>query len=168
MESRPLAQLIAQLGDRGGGERQRARETLIAVGAPAVPSLVALLASSQDRLRWEAAKALTEIPNPAAIPGLVSLLDDPKSDIRWLAAIALINVGNRSVPQVLLALTDRAESKGFRDASHHVLHDLAQRNEVLLDILGPVLAVMGETGPVEAISSRAEAALAGLQALGSG
>ena len=168
MESRRSEELLAKLGASDGNVRQRAREALIAIGAPVVPSLVALLGSSQDRLRWEAAKALTEIPDSTAIPGLVLLLDDAKSDIRWLAAIALINVGNRSIPQVLQALTDRAESKGFRGASHHVLHDLSRRNEVLRDILGPVLAVLGETGPVEAISSRAEAARAELQALGDG
>ena len=165
MESRRLEELIAQLGDRAGGKRQRAREMLVAIGEPAIPPLVALLGSSQVRLRWEAAKALTEIPDPAAIPGLVSLLADPKSDIRWLAAIGLINTGHRSVPHVLQALTERAESKGFRDASHHVLHDLSQRDTVLRDILEPVLAVLGETDPVEVISSQAEAALRDLRAL---
>jgi HEAT repeat protein len=119
-------------------------------------------------LRWEAAKAPTETPDPAAIPGLVSLLADPKSEIRWLAAIGLINMGNRSVPPVLQSLTERAESKGFRDASHHVLHDLSQRNKVLRDILEPVLAVLGDTDPAGVISSRAEVALHELRALSGG
>ncbi len=68
MESRHLEELIAQLGDRNGGKRRQARETLVAIGEPAVPSLVALLGNPQARLRWEAAKALTQIPDPAAIP----------------------------------------------------------------------------------------------------
>ncbi len=168
MESSSLEELIAQLGDRDGGKRQRARETLVAVGEPAIPSLVALLANSQVRLRWEAAKALTEIPDPAAIPGLVSLLADPKSEIRWLAAIGLINLGNRSVPHVLQALTEQAESKGFRDASHHVLHDLSERNVVVREILAPMLAVLGETEPAGVISSRAEMTLHELRALSGG
>src|SRR5665811_2512585 len=104
------------------------------------------------RLRWEAAKALTETPDPAAIPGLVSLLADPKSEIRWLGATGLINMGNRSVPHVLQALAESAESKDFRDASHHVFHDLSQRNGVLRGILKPVLAVLGDTDPVGAVS----------------
>ena len=159
MESYRVEKLIAQLGDRDGGTRQRARETLVAIGEPAIPSLVALLGSPQVRLRWEAAKALTQIPHPAAIPDLVSLLADPESGIRWLAAIGLINVGSRSVPYVLQALTERAESKGFRDASHHVLHGVSRRNAVLREILEPVLAVLGDTGPVGVISSRSEVAL---------
>jgi HEAT repeat protein len=168
MESRRLEQLIAQLGDRDGGKRQQARETLVAIGEPAVPSLVALLESPQSRLRWEAAKALTETPDPAAIPRLISLLADPESGIRWLAAVALINMGNRSVPHVLQALTEHAESKGFRDASHHVLHDLSQRNTVVKDILEPVLVVLGDTDPAGVISSRAEVALHEWRALSGG
>ena len=165
MESRRLEELVAQLGDRDGGKRQRARETLAVVGEPTVPSLVALLGSPQAGLRWEAAKALTEIPDPAAISSLISLFADPKSEIRWLAAIGLINMGNRSVPHVLQALIEHADSKSFRDASHHVLHDLSQRNSVLEDVLKPVLAVLGETDPAGVISSRAEAALGELRAL---
>jgi HEAT repeat protein len=168
MEFPRLEELIAQLGDRAGGKRQRAREALVAIGEPAIPSLVALLGSSQFYLRWEAAKALTEIPHPAAIPGLVALLDDPKSEIRWLAAIGLINIGNRSVPLVLQAVAERADSKGFREASHHVLRDLSQRNDVLRDILRPVLDALGDTDPVEVIPLRAEVALHELRALSGG
>ena len=168
IESHRLEELIAQLGDRDGGTRQRARETLAAIGEPAVPALVALLGSSQVRLRWEAAKALTQIPHPAAIPDLVALLADPESGIRWLAAIGLVNVGGRSVPPVLQALTERAASKGFRDASHHVLRGVSRRNAVLREILEPLLAVLADTGPVVVISSRAETALHELRALSGG
>ncbi len=168
MELRRLEELVAQLGDQDGGRRLRARETLAAIGEAALPSLVELLGSPQDRLRWEAAKALTEFPDSAAIPGLVALLDDPKSEIRWLAAVGLVNMGNRPVPQVLQALTEHAGSKGFRDASHHVFHDLSERNGVLRDILKPVLAVLGDIDPIEVVASRAEAALHELRALREG
>lgn len=148
--------------------RQRARETLAVIGEPALPSLVALLASPQARLRWEAAKALTEIPDPAVIPGLISLLADPKSDIRWLAALALINIGHRTVIPLLQALIERAESKSLRDASHHVLHDLSQRNAVLRDIIKPLLDVLGAIEPAGVVSSRAAVALHELRALSDG
>jgi HEAT repeat protein len=168
MELRSLEELTARLGDQDDRVRERVRETLAIIGESALPPLVALLASPQVRLRWEAAKALTEIPDPAAIPGLVSLLGDPRSDICWLGALALINMGNRSVAPVLQALTERAESRDFRDASHHVLHDLSERNSVLKDILKPVLSVLGAIDPVEAISTRAEIALRELRALSGG
>ena len=169
MRSRWSEELIAQLGAEDGLTRERARETLVAIGEPALASLVELLGSSEALLRWEAAKALTEIPDPAAIPGLVSLLADRQSEIGWLAAIGLINTGNRSVPYVLQALTERAESKRFRSASHHVLHDLSERNTVMRDILKPVIDVLGELGPdAGVIASLAEAALHDLRVLSEG
>ena len=168
MEARCLEELMTQLGVQDGPTRRRARETLAAIGEPALPSLVALLRSPQARLRREAVKALGEIPDPAAIPGLISLLADRESEIRWLAAIGLINLGNRSVPHMLEALTERAESRSFREASHHVLHDLSERNTVLREILKPVLSVLGAVDPVEAISSLAEVALHELRALSGG
>ena len=165
MESHQLDELLTRLGDPDGVKRQRARETLAAIGEVAVPPLVGLLGNSDSHLRWEAAKALTEIPDPAAVPGLVSLLGDPKSEIRWLAAAGLIGLGNRSIPHVLRALTDHADSKDFRAASHHVFHDLAERNSVLREILEPVLAVLGDIDPAGVISTRAEVALRELLAL---
>jgi hypothetical protein len=166
METLSLEELIAQLGDRAGGKRQRARETLVAVGEPAIPSLVALLGSPEVRVRWEAAKALAEMRDRAAIPDLVSLLSDTESEIRWLAATGLIRIGNRSISHVLQALTERAESKGFREGSHHVFHDLSERNGVLRDILKPVLEVLGDYAPeAGVISSKAEMALRELRAL---
>lgn len=166
MGSSRLEELVTQLGDHDGVTRRRARETLTAIGDAAVPYLVGLLGSPQDRLRWEAAKALTETPDPAAIDGLVTLLDDPASEIRWLAAKGLIRLGNRSVPPVLRALAEHPADKGFRAASHHVLHGLSEKNGVLREIVEPVLAVLGDTDPAGIISTRAQTALIELRALG--
>jgi hypothetical protein len=49
-----LEELVAQLGDQDGVTRRRARETLAAIGEAAVPSLVELLGSHQDRSPWTA------------------------------------------------------------------------------------------------------------------
>ena len=38
--------------------REKARETLVAIGKPAVPSLIQLLSNRRPLARWEAAKAL--------------------------------------------------------------------------------------------------------------
>lgn len=165
MESRRLMELVTQLGDQDGTKRQRARETLAVIGEAAIPQLVDLLQNPVDRLRWEGAKALTEIPDAAAMPGLVSLLGDPKSEVRWLAATALIRIGNRSVPLVLQSLTEHADSKGLREASHRVFNDLSERNGVMREILKSVLAVLGDTDPPEVVSTRAELTLRELRAL---
>jgi HEAT repeat protein len=169
MGSSRLEGLIAQLGAKDGLTRQRARETLVAIGEPALVPLVGLLGSPDLQVRWEAAKALTETPDPAAIPGLIPLLADRHQEVGWLAAVALINLGNRSVPDVLKALTDRAESKSFREASHHVFHDLSERNGVLREILKPVVDALEDLSPDSGvIASRAERALQELRALSSG
>jgi HEAT repeat protein len=169
MEPRWLEELKTQLGAEDAPTRQRAREALVAIGEPAVPALVELLGSPSARLRWEAAKAFTELPEPASIPGLVLLLADRQSEIGWLAAVGLINLGNRSVPFVLQALNEHAESKRFRSASHHVLHDLSARSSVMRDILRPVLDVLDEVASdAGVISSQAEAALHELRALSEG
>ena len=131
MGSHQVDESVARLADSDGSTRRRARETLVAIGEPALPAPLELLASPQVRVRWEAAKALTEIPDPVAIPGLVALLADDESDLRWLAAIGRVNMGNRSLPYVLQSLTERAESKGLREASHHVFRDLSDRNGVI-------------------------------------
>jgi HEAT repeat protein len=168
MTSDQIEELLAKLADSDGGTRQRARETLVAIGEPAVPSLVGLLGSPQVRLRWEAAKTLTEIPDPAAIPGLVLLLADAEADIRWLAAIGLIGMGTRSLPDVLQSLAGGAESKGFRDACHHVLHDLSELDGAVREILKPVLTALGDMDPRELVAQRAETALHEVRALGEG
>ena len=168
MASDQIEALVTRLGDKDGGVRQRARETLAAIGEPALPALLELLASPQVRMRWEAAKALTESPDPVAIPGLVALLADDESDLRWLAAIGLVNIGNRSLPYVLQVLTERAESKGLREASHHVFRDLSDRNGVIRGILEPVLEVLGDTDAIGVIYARAEVALRKLRTLRGG
>ena len=161
-----LEELLCDLGSGKGLVRLRARETLAAIGEPALEALVQLLGSPEPRLRWEAAKALTEIPEPAAIPGSIALLGERRSEIRWLAAVGLINLGTRSVPYVLEALTKQAGSREFQQGSHHVFNDLAARNTVLAEILGPVLEVLDSSSPdAGIIASRAGAALEALRAL---
>ena len=169
MESSWLDRLIKELGSSNGLARLQARETLVAIGEPALGSLVELLGDSEAQLRWEAAKALTEIPEPAAIPGFIALLADRRSEIGWLAAVGLINMGSRSVPYVLQALTGQAGSKAFRQACHHVLNDLAKRNTVLQGILAPVVDVLGNVDPdAGVISSRAQVEMTELRALSGG
>jgi len=164
-----LEALVSELGSSNGSARLRARETLVAIGEPALDSLVELLGSPEARLRWEAAKALGEIPEPAAVPRLIELLGDSRSEINWLAAVALVNLGSRPVPAMLQVLTSQAGSKMFRQGCHHVFHDLSERNRVLGDILRPVLEVLRDTDPDPAvISARAEVALQAWRALSEG
>ncbi len=119
-----VASLVDALASTDGVERQLARERLQEIGGLAVPGLVRALESPSEHLRWEAAKALGEIADPAAAPALVNRLQDGKAAVRWLAAIALINLGHDALMPLLQGLEGNADSIWFRDGVHHVLHSL--------------------------------------------
>ncbi|MEO5368278.1 MAG: HEAT repeat domain-containing protein [Magnetococcus sp. WYHC-3] len=88
--SKDVTVLMDMLANKDGMLRQTAREALVKVGKPAVPSLVQALQPSQpDQVRWEAAKALSAIGDARSIPALVTTLEDPDYGVAWLAAEAL-------------------------------------------------------------------------------
>jgi HEAT repeat protein len=65
--------------------RQEARLELVQTGEPAVSALIAALQDPSEQMRWEAAKALSEIGDPYAVPALISALGDPSFGMRWTA-----------------------------------------------------------------------------------
>jgi hypothetical protein len=96
---------MGRLGSGDGMVRERARDSLVAIGGPSVHSLgKALRGPSPDQLRWEAAKALGKIGDRRSIPALVGALRDRDSDVAWLAAEGLALYGIAAWPAVLLAL----------------------------------------------------------------
>jgi hypothetical protein len=158
MSDSRLHGLVTALRSSDGGERRRARETLVLIGSPAIPLLEALL-SDRDRLvRWEAAKTLTAMIEPDNVERFVALLSDERSEIRWLAASGLIALGPRSVVPVLRALTQDAASRGRREMSHRVLKELSADNSVLAQLLKPVTEVLRGDDPAP-VASRAARAL---------
>jgi HEAT repeat protein len=152
--------LIAQLDDDSRMARQRARETLVDIGHPAVDPLINTLLNpkSDERLRWETAKALSEIGDPSAAPALVKVLEDDWSfGVRWLAAEGLISMADRGLPTLLEALIVRPESAWLREGAHHVLRILAA--EGLHYELAPVVAALDDIEPVLELPLAARTAL---------
>ncbi len=129
--------LIAKLTGNNGRERERARWALVDIGRPAVGSLIELLGNPRKQVRWEAAKALADIADPAAAEILVKTLEDKVFDVRWLAAEGLVNVGRESLVPLLQALIKRSDSPWLREGAHHVLHDLATGD--LKELLQPIV-----------------------------
>ncbi len=121
---RVLAELISDLADKSVTVRRKARLALEEIGPPAADSLVRALNNPLDRVRWEAAKALSNIADPRSAPALIARLEDKSVSIRWLAAEGLIAVGLPSLRPLLMALIDHADSVELREGAHHVLHDL--------------------------------------------
>ncbi len=152
-----LADLIEALGSDDGQKRKWARETLTLMGEPAVEELRGLLRSGSKRVRWEAAKSLVAVVDPASVEPFVALMMDGHSEVRWLAASGLIGLGPRSVTPVLELLSRDAGSQVHLDMAGRVLRGLSSDNEVLAGIVGPVADVLGhgDPGVVAANAARA-------------
>lgn len=154
----PIASLIATLNSDDGSTRTHARNSLVKIGTAAVPSLIQILTDPQDRLRWEAAKALSEIGDPMAASALVKALDDDNSGVRWLAAEGLVILGRAGLGPLLEALRQHSDSVRLREGAHHVLRSLA-REDLCTSIVKPVLAVLEDIEPAIQLPLAAHAAL---------
>jgi HEAT repeat protein len=143
-----LEPLMDMLAGKDGAARLKAREALVAVGQPAVPSLIRALEDGRlDHLRWEAAKTLGAIGDTTAIPSLVKALEDSDSDVAWLAADALRQFKKAAWPALLGTLIKRgSKSVMLRQGAHHVLR--GQREDGFDDLLeGLKNAIESETAP---------------------
>jgi hypothetical protein len=123
-------ELVSLLGCKEGLRRQAERQRLVDMGKPAVPVLIELLTHKKRKVRWEAAKALGEIVDPAAAPALVRSLTDECAEIRWLAAEGLIALGEGALVPLLEGLVEHFDELHLRQGAHHVLHDLVRRYHV--------------------------------------
>ena len=103
--------LIEDLKGADPEKSGRARLALIRVGAPAVPAILDLLATTDPRLRSLALTTLWGMGAraEAAGPSLATTLSDPDPEIRIGAAMALGNMGSAGaagVPALIGALGD--------------------------------------------------------------
>ena len=144
--------LITTLSSHKDKAREGARHALVAMGKVAVPSLIEALKNKNTLMKWEAAKALSEIGEPETAPVLVEALEDDDFDVRWLAAEGLIKMNIRGLKPLLEALEQRADSVWLLEGAHHVFHDLAKGG--LRKALTPILAALEVLDPSYGGSSR--------------
>lgn len=151
--------LIADLNCADGDviKCQQARRCLVAKGKEAVGPLVEALASRKPWVRWEAAKALGQIGDPAAAQALVKALHDRRFDVRWLAAEGLISLGRDGIIPLLRELIKSSDSVWLRQGAHHVFHDLSSPD--LLKILQPVMSALEDIEPLTVVPLVAKKAL---------
>ena len=149
--------LVAALASPERVTRQTARETLVAVGHPAVGPLLPLLDDRNDHVRWEAAKSLADIGDPDAAPALVQTLEDREAGVRWLAAEGLIRMRRAGLKSLFQALIERPDSVWLREGAHHVLHSLTKMG--LAEGMMPVLAALEGIEPTATLPSAARRAL---------
>ncbi len=153
--------LISALRSHDGMERQRARQSLVAIGEAAVALLTEATTDPNRQVRWEAVKALGEIGDPAAAPALVAALEDEESGVRWLAAEGLIALERDGLVSLLQALEERSQSVWLREGAHHVLHELTADD--LRDVMAPVLAALENIEPILEVPVVARAARKALE-----
>jgi hypothetical protein len=139
-----VALLVTDLAKDDPVARQRARESLVALGSNEVTAaMVAELTDPREHVRWEAAKALAALADPVSALALVHALDDDNEDVRWLAAEGLIALGKTGVMAVLSGVTKRSGSTAFCRSAHHVLSHWPQAGNG--NAIAPVLNAL--TGP---------------------
>jgi HEAT repeat protein len=124
-----LKSLMDLLASKNGATRMKARESLVALGKPAVSTLTRTLQNSkQDHVRWEAAKTLGAINDIRSIPLLLKALEDNDQGVIWLAAEALRKFKKIAWPLLL------------RQAAHHVLRN--QKEDGFNDLLATLRAAL--------------------------
>lgn len=162
VDSKAIPALIAILASNDSLARQRARESLVDIGRPAVAPLMEALAApdSNYHVRWEAAKALSELEDPEAAPVLVTALEDDSFGVRWLAAEGLISLGRDGLAPLLETLVQRSDSAVLREGAHHVLRMLNEGD--LRPQIAPVLAALEDVEPIVEVPVAAHAALEAL------
>ncbi len=139
-----IRKLIITLSNDNDSARKAARQSLVAIGGPAVVPLIEALKQKDDHVRREAVKALSAIREPGVALPLIKSLEDEEFDIRWLAAEGLVGLGMDGLKPLLRALIDHGDSPLLLDGAHHVIHDMAKGG--LRKYLDPVLASLEGVG----------------------
>lgn len=139
---------------------RRARRALVEMGDAAVPHLMEALNHRKGWVRWEAAKALSQMHGPVATDALVIALGDNSFDVRWLAAEGLIDRGRDGLAPLMKALIEGSDSVVLRDGAHHVLFDLSHGN--LREMVLPVLQALEDVEPSVEVPLKARALLRAL------
>jgi len=137
--------LIVALASEDGVVRVKARQQLVAYGGRSIAPLIETLSNENAWVRWEAAKALSQIANPSSVRALLEALSDKTFEVRWLAAEGLIRIGRKAVVPLLETLVEHSDSLSLREGIHHVLYDMNRGN--LDNTLRPVLTALEGTEP---------------------
>jgi HEAT repeat protein len=159
-----IESLVVALRDRDGMKREHARERLVSFGPSATPFLVPLLSDRASQTRWEAAKALSEIADPASIAALLRALEDDDNDVSWLAAEGLASIGPPVAAPLMQTIIDRLKLVEIRQGAHHVLGEL--RKSEMGDKIAEVYNALDCGHPDTEIIGAAERALASLKSVG--
>jgi len=119
-----IQNLLEQLTNENGFEREKAREELVKKGEEVIPKLIELTDNPKHRLRWESMKALSEMDSKNLVPFFIEKLKNDESDIRWMAAEGLSKIGKSVIHPLLDAIIKDTDSVFLLSGAHHVIHNL--------------------------------------------
>ena len=150
--------LINLFGSRSGPEREAARKEIVRYRTLATPYLAEALKNDDRFVRWESAKALVAIADPASAMALVETLMDEDVGVRWLASEALIALGDAAIEPLLRGIIKNFDSARFQQGSYHVLH-VFERERLLDTSTHKVLEALRSIEPEVSVPWVAERAL---------
>jgi hypothetical protein len=153
------------LADSDSRKRAEARNELMLLGKAALPVLLSALADSSTYVRWQAAKALSQIHDPETAPDLVNAMEDKDFGVRWLAAEGLIAMGPDCLETALRGLRLNFSSLRMREGVMHVLHALTD-NGYYDETIEALLHVLQGPNPAEEVAWATEKAWEKLRAGG--
>ncbi len=110
---RQVTPLIELLSNRSVWLQRAAIDSLVKIGAPAVPALITAIESDRQILRLNVAAVLSELGAEAgsAVPALINALHDSDEQVRLYTTLALGNIGvgaRAAEPDLIKALQDRS------------------------------------------------------------
>ncbi len=153
-----IPSLIEALGGATRMPPWKAREALVAAGHMAVPALTEALTGRRAEMRWEAAKALSELHDPTSAGALVSALEDSNGSVRWIAAEALTWLGRDALDPLLHALLRNSGSEWLREGAHHFLSILRHNGDLPPEVLAVLSALEGTTPSIAVMPAAVRAA----------
>ena len=163
MGSDTIDDWIRKLGDDDGVVRLAAREALVELGAAAVPRLVDAYRVDDDRLQWEAAKALSQIGDPGGVDVLIEALEHDDSGVRWIGAKGLAATGRAAVGPLCEALRRPGDGNELttwmRTGARRASRWLVDEDDSLEELLAPLIEALENTSSSAQIPMTATAIL---------
>ena len=126
--------------------REGLRVRFVSQGQKSVQILHRCLSSHDEHVRWEAAKALSEIGGAAAMEVLAGALQDESLDVRWVAAEGLIEAWEASLEPVLHQLIAHAGLVAVRESARWIIGAVLHERDV--SFLKPVLHALNNRAPI--------------------
>lgn len=139
-----------------------ASSELIRAGAAAIPSLEALLDSTDRNVRWRAVSTIVAIDGRESLGCLMRALHDDSVDIAWLAADGLLKLGQPVQVDVLRSVLKQHISVATARALRHYAEHSSPRRT-----FKPILDATQGLASLSAIPAAIEAVLITLEKPGS-